>query len=127
MRMLGAQLERVAAGEVEISLPFRTELTQQHGALHAGVVTALADTACGYAALTLMPAGVAVVSVEFKINLIQPAVGPTLVARGSVVRSGRTLTVCSGEVITTAPADERVVATMLATMMAIRGRPDRND
>lgn len=113
MEMIGATLSRVAAGEVDIELPFRADLVQQTGTLHAGVLTAIADSACGYAALTLMPAGSEVWSVEFKINLLAPAAGRRFVARGRVVRSGRTLSVCSAEVAT----DERVVAFMLATMI----------
>jgi len=110
---IGATLARVAPGEVDIELPFRADLVQQSGVLHAGVVTAIADTACGYAALTLMPAGSEVWSVEFKINLLAPAAGRRFVARGRVVRSGRTLTVCTAEVAT----DERVVATMMGTFI----------
>ncbi len=113
MATIGATLSRVAPGEVDIELPFRTDLLQQAGALHAGVVSAIADTACGYAALTLMPAGSEVWSVEFKINLLAPAAGRRFLARGRVVRSGRTLTVCSAEVAT----DERVVATMTGTFI----------
>jgi uncharacterized protein (TIGR00369 family) len=109
----GATLARVAPGEVDIELPFRADLVQQSGVLHAGVVAAIGDTACGYAAMTLMPAGSEVWSVEFKINLIAPAAGRRFVARGRVVRSGRTLTVCTAEIAT----DERVVATMLGTFI----------
>ena len=119
MEMIGARLVRLAAGEVEIELPHRADLTQQHGFVHAGVVTALADTACGYAAFTLMPAGVGVLSVEYKINLLAPARGELLVARGRVLRPGRTLTVCAGE--------ESLVATLLGTMMTVRDRPEIAD
>ncbi|HEV7514712.1 MAG TPA: PaaI family thioesterase, partial [Thermoanaerobaculia bacterium] len=99
MATIGAELVRVAPGEVEIALPFRADLTQQHGYLHAGVVTAIVDSACGCAAFTLMPAGSGVVSVEYKVNLLAPSVGERMVARGRVLRPGRTLTVCSGEVV----------------------------
>jgi len=112
--LMGAKLDRVADGEVDISLDFRDDLGQQSGALHAGTVAAIADTACGLAALSLMPAGSGVVSVEFKLNLLAPAVGAHFVAKGRVVRAGKTLSVCTADVI----ADgERVVATMLGTMM----------
>ena len=113
MALIGATLARVAPGEVDLELPFRADLLQQSGLVHAGVVTAIGDTACGYAALTLMPAGSEVWSVEFKINLLAPAAGRRFIARGRVVRSGQTLTVCTAEIAT----DERVVATMLGTFI----------
>jgi uncharacterized protein (TIGR00369 family) len=119
MAAIGAELVRVAPGEVEIALPFRADLTQQHGYLHAGVVTALVDTACGLAAFTLMPAGSGVVSVEYKVNLLAPAVGERMLARGRVLRPGRTLTVCSGEVVAVRGEGETTVAAMLATMMRL--------
>ena len=109
----GATLMRVASGEVDIELPFRADLVQQSGTLHAGVIAAIGDTACGYAALTLMPAGSEVWSVEFKINLLAPALGRRFIARGRVIRSGRTLTVCSADIAT----DERVIATMTGTFI----------
>ena len=124
MASIGARLERVVAGEIEIRVPFRPELTQQHGFLHAGVVTSALDSACGYAALTLMPEGAGVLSVEFKMNLLAPARGNELVARSRVIRSGRTITVCQAEASMIAAEAETVVATMLATMMTIRDRPD---
>jgi len=123
MATLGATLESVAPGAVEIRLPFRAELTQQHGFLHAGVMTAIADSACGYSALTLMPAGAGVLSVEFKVNLLSPGEGDAVVARGRVLKAGRTLIVCAGDVLSTRGGDERLVATMLATMMVVRDRP----
>lgn len=110
---IGATLIRIAPGEVDIELPFRADLVQQSGALHAGVLAALGDTACGYAALTLMTAGAEVWSVEFKINLLAPAVAGRLIARGRVVRSGRTLSVCTADI----ESGERVVATMLGTFI----------
>jgi len=119
MAAIGAELVRVAPGEVDIVLPFRADLTQQHGYLHAGVVTALVDTACGCAAFTLMPAGSGVVSVEYKVNLLAPAVGERMLARGRVLRAGRTLTVCSGEVLAVTGNEEKPVAAMLATMMRL--------
>ena len=119
MTTLGATLERVAPGEVEIHLRCRADLTQHTGVIHAGVVTAIVDTACGGAAATMMEQDREVVSVEFKINLMAPAVGDYLRAVGRVVRTGRTLTVCSGEVWAVRGNDERVVALMQATMMAV--------
>ncbi|HYJ80261.1 MAG TPA: PaaI family thioesterase [Longimicrobiaceae bacterium] len=123
MRTIGAELAHVAAGEVDIRLPFRADLTQQHGFLHAGIVAAVADSACGYAALTLMPADAGVVSVEFKVNLLAPAAGDAFVARARVTRSGRTLSVCTADVYALRGGEERLVATMLGTMMALVDRP----
>ena len=120
METIGARISRVAAGEVEIALPFREDLTQQHGYLHAGIVTSIVDTACGYAALTLMPEGAEVLSVEYKINLLSPAVGESLIARARVLRPGRNLTVCAGDVFALNREQEKLVATMLATMMTMR-------
>ncbi|HEX2189254.1 MAG TPA: PaaI family thioesterase [Longimicrobiaceae bacterium] len=122
METLGARLVRVAPGEVELELPYRADLTQQHGFLHAGVVTTVLDSACGYAAFSLMPADAAVLSIEFKTNLLAPARGELLRARGRVVRAGRTVTVCEGEAWMLEGGDERHVAAMLATMMTVRGR-----
>jgi uncharacterized protein (TIGR00369 family) len=127
MATLGARMERVVPGEVDIALSFRDDLTQQHGFLHAGVVTAVVDSACGYAALTLMEPGSAVLSVEFKINLLAPAAGTQFVATGRVVRAGRTLTVCGGEMRAVRPGGDAVVAVMQATMMAVRDRPGLAD
>jgi uncharacterized protein (TIGR00369 family) len=124
MATLGARLARMAAGEIEIRLAFRSDLTQQHGFLHAGVVTAALDSACGYAAYSLMPAGSGVLSVEFKTNLLAPARGEELIARGRVVRAGRTITVCQGDASMVADGEEVPVATMLATMMTIQNRGD---
>ncbi len=123
MATLGASMTTVRPGEVCIELPFRADLTQQHGFLHAGVVTSVIDSACGYAALTLMPPDRAVLSVEFKVNLIAPARGATFEARGRVVRAGRTLTVCTGDLRVV--GSESVIAMMQATMMAVEGRSDR--
>jgi uncharacterized protein (TIGR00369 family) len=124
MATIGARLVRVAPGEVEIELPFRDELTQQHGFLHGGIVTAIADTACGYAALSLMPAEAAVLTVEYKVNLLAPVRGGRMRARGRVTRPGRVLSVCAGDVAALAEGQETLVATMLATMMAVHERPD---
>jgi uncharacterized protein (TIGR00369 family) len=123
MATIGARLERVAPGEVDVRLPVRPDLAQQHGFVHAGVVTTIVDSACGYAALTLMPPGAAVLSVEFKVNLLAPAAGVALVARGRVLKPGRTISVCTGEVSAIdAAGAEKLVATMTATMMVVQGR-----
>jgi uncharacterized protein (TIGR00369 family) len=119
MSTIGAELTRVAPGEAEITLPYRDDLTQQHGFIHAGIVATLADTACGYAAFSLMPADAAILTVEYKINLMSPVTGERLIARGRVLRPGRTLTVCAGEVIAYRQGKGKTVATMLATMMAL--------
>jgi uncharacterized protein (TIGR00369 family) len=124
MGTIGARLARVVAGEVESRVPFRPDLTQQHGFIHAGVVTSALDSACGYAAFSLMPAGAGVLSVEFKTNLLAPARGDELIARGRVVRAGRTVTVCQADAFMRSGADETLIATMLATMMTVLDRPD---
>lgn len=124
MATIGARLARVVAGEIEIRTPFRPELTQQHGFLHAGVVTSALDSACGYAALSLMPEGVEVLTVEFKTNFLAPARGEELIARGRVVRAGRTITVCQAEASMLADGAETTVATMLATIMTVGDRLD---
>jgi uncharacterized protein (TIGR00369 family) len=124
MTTIGARLTRVAAGAVEIELPFRSDLTQQHGFVHAGVITTIADSACGYAAFSLMPAEASVLTVEYKVNLLAPARGDRFVARGRVVKPGRTLTVCAADVVAVTAAGETPVSTMLATLMALYDRPD---
>jgi uncharacterized protein (TIGR00369 family) len=120
MQTLGAELTAVRPGEVEITLPFREDLTQQHGFLHAGAVTAIVDSACGYAALTQMPPEVEVLSVEFKVNLLAPALGDRFIALGRVLRSGRTITVCTGEVHAEQGDSRKLICAMQATMIASR-------
>ncbi|HYW50636.1 MAG TPA: PaaI family thioesterase [Gemmatimonadaceae bacterium] len=122
MQTLGVTLERVGQGEVELRLPCTASLQQHTGALHAGAVTAVVDTACGCAAATLMPDDREVVSVEFKINLLAPAIGDHLRATAKVLRAGRTLTVCSGEVWAISGDRSTLVAVMQATMMAVTRR-----
>lgn len=117
MTTIGARLARVAPGEVEIELPYRADLAQQNGFVHAGIVTTIADSACGYAAYSLMPAASDVLSVEFKVNLMAPAAGERLVARGRVLRPGRTLTVCQSDVFAVRGGEETQVATLLGTMI----------
>ena len=118
MATIGASITSVEHGAVTIELPFRPDLTQQHGFFHAGVVTMIVDTACGYAALTQMPASAAVLTVEYKVNFLSPATGEKLIARGRVLKPGRTLVVCLGEVHAKSDSEEKLVAAMLATMIA---------
>jgi uncharacterized protein (TIGR00369 family) len=120
MATLGAELADVAAGRVAIALPVEPRLSQQDGFLHAGIVVAALDSACGYAALTLMPDDAEVLTVELKVNLLAPASGDMVVAQGEVVRAGRTLTVCRGEAYAEQEAERVHVATMLATMVRRR-------
>jgi uncharacterized protein (TIGR00369 family) len=112
----------VEPGEVEIELVYDERLTQQTGFLHAGVVTTVLDSACGYAAYTLMEPDSEVLSIEFKVNLLAPAVGEKLVARASVVRAGRTITVCRADGWMVRGGEEVQVATMTGTMMQVRRR-----
>ena len=123
MHTLGAELISAKEGEVIIEISFRDDLVQQHGFLHAGVVTTVVDTACGYAALTQMPEGAEVVTVEFKVNFMAPAVGEKFVAKGSVVRAGKTLTVTQGDVYaySSETKKEKHIATMQATMFCVLG------
>ena len=120
MGMIGASLRVVDAGSVEIEIASREDLTQQDGYMHAGIVTTVLDSACGYAAFTLMPAGSSVLSVEFKVNLLAPASGEKVRVRAEVKRAGRTLTVCSADAF----ADEKICATMLATLICLEGKPN---
>ncbi len=119
MALLGGRLVEVAPGRCVIEAEARPDLTQHHGHLHAGLLTTLADNACGFAAMTLMPEGVEPLSVEFKINFLRPARGALAVARAEVVKPGRTLTVCRAEVaMRDAAGGETQVAAMMATMIA---------
>lgn len=120
MATLGASLGTIGPGVVDIVLPFRDDLTQQDGFIHAGVVATIGDSACGYAAYTMMPAGSRVLSIEFKVNLLAPAVGERLEARGRVVRAGRTITVCRADVVAVTDEKEKLVAMMMGTMMSVR-------
>jgi uncharacterized protein (TIGR00369 family) len=119
MSTIGASLGSVEPGVVDVILPFRDDLTQQDGFLHAGIVAAVADSACGYAAHSLMPATARVLSIEFKLNLLAPAVGERLEARGRVIRAGRTITVCRADVVAITGTTEKLVATMTGTMMTV--------
>lgn len=127
MRTVGARLVTIEPGHVVIEWPYSSTLTQQHGFLHAGVVAAVADSACGYAALSLMPSGTAVLSVEFKVNLMKPAAGSHFRAVGKVIRAGRTLSVCGAEVIAHDADRETIIAIMQGTMMAVRDNVTLSD
>jgi uncharacterized protein (TIGR00369 family) len=124
MRTLGATLGTVAPGLVEIAMRPGAAISQQHGFVHAGAVSAIADTAAGYAALSLMPRGTGVLTTEFKINLLAPAVGDRVVARGRVVKAGRTLTLAQAEVFAQSGGQEKLIALLTATLMTIAGRDD---
>jgi uncharacterized protein (TIGR00369 family) len=120
MATLGAELAEVAARRVAIALPIEPRLSQQDGFLHAGVVVTALDSACGYAALTLIPDDAQVLTVELKVNLLAPACGDSLVAEGEVVRAGGTLTVCRGDAYADHGAERVHVATILATIVRRR-------
>jgi uncharacterized protein (TIGR00369 family) len=119
MATVGARLNRIVPGEVEIEFPFSLTLSQHNGYIHAGVMTTVVDSACGYAAYTLMPVNADVLSIEYKINFMSPAIGESLKGIGRVVKAGRTITVCAGEVIAVANGQEKVVAIMQATMITV--------
>ena len=122
MATIGAELVRVEPGLVEIALPFRDDLTQQNGYLHAGIVTTVVDSACGYAAYSLMPVGSEVLTVEYKVNFLLPAEGPRFLMTGRVIKPGRTLTVCHGEVVALGGEAPKTVALMQTTMMRVAAR-----
>ncbi len=127
MATLGARLGAVTPGRVEIVLTPGPAVSQQHGFVHAGAVSAIADSAAGYAALSLMPPGRGVLTTEFKINLVAPASGERIIARGEVVKSGRTLTLAQARVFAEAGGQEKLVALLTATLMAIEGREGVSD
>lgn len=120
MTTLDARLVSVADGEVQIELPFSRHIAQQHGYVHAGAITTVVDNACGYAALTLAPAGCEVVTAEFKVNFVRPSIGERFLAIGKVVNAGKLLTVCTGEVRALSGGQWKVVAIMQATMAIVR-------
>lgn len=127
MATLGITLDAVAAGRVVLAMAHRVDLTQQHGFLHAGMLATALDSACGYAAFTVMPAGAGVLTIEFKINLLAPARGPLLRFEAQVTKSGRTISVVDGQAFQFDPgtaAERKLVATMTATVMTVLGRDD---
>ena len=123
MATIGAELTRVSPGVIEIEMPFSEHLTQQHGFLHAGVISTALDSACGYAAYSMMPADAAILTIEFKRNLLSPGRGERFLFRGEVTKPGRTIMVTDGRAYAfDAEGEVRLVATMTGTMMTVRGR-----
>lgn len=124
MQTLGAKMEKLEPGAVDIGLAWDRSLTQQHGFLHAGVVSTALDSACGYAAFSLMPEDAAVLTIEFKINLLAPAKGERFRMEGRVLKPGRTITVCEGRAYALQDQKEALIATMNCTLMTVMGRTD---
>jgi len=127
METLGASVARVSPGRVEIAMAAAQGISQQHGFVHAGAVASIADSAAGYAALTLMPPGAGVLTVEFKINLLAPAVGDRIVARGRVIKAGRTITLAQTDVFAENGGQEKLIALLSATLMTIEKRDGVSD
>jgi uncharacterized protein (TIGR00369 family) len=119
MQHLGAELSHAGEGAAEIRVKFRPHLSQQHGFFHAGVTGAIADSASGYAAYSLTPPGTNVLTVEYKLNLLAPAHGEELIARGTVIRAGRTLIICRADVFVLRDGAEKICASSLSTIMAM--------
>ena len=124
MQTFGAVIGKVEPGEVEIEMPYRADLAQQNEFIHGGILTAIVDSACGYAALSLSSPDTAVLTVEYKVNFVAPAKGQRFLARGEVVRPGATVTVCKGDVLAYDGDEEKLVATMLTTLMLMPNWPD---
>ena len=122
MTTLGIEIVALKAGEIELKMPYAPGYTQQHGFVHAGIIATALDSACGYAAFSLMPAGAAVLTVEFKTNLLAPAKGDYFLMRARVVKPGRTITVCDGQAFAVLAGTEKLVATMTGTLMALFDR-----
>lgn len=124
MKLIGATMSTLEAGYCELRLPYREDLTQQHGFVHGGIVGMIADSACGYAGYSMMPADASVLTVEYKINMLSPAQGDALIARGRVVKPGKTLVVTQCEVFAVQNGAEKLVALMQQTLMVMHGRSD---
>ena len=127
MVLIGAELVEVAPGRIAMTLAHSPRVTQQHGFIHAGIVSTALDSACGYAAATLMPAEAGVLTIEFKVNLLAPARGPQLRIEGRVTKAGRTISVADGQAWQphpSRPGEDQLVATITATLMTITGRND---
>lgn len=120
MKTIGGSLVKVEPGEVHIEFNYDKSLTQQHGYIHAGIVTTVVDNACGYAAYTLMPADSEVLTIEYKVNFMSPAKGEKFKGIGRVIKHGRNLTVCTGDVVAIDGGKEKIVAIMQATMISVR-------
>jgi uncharacterized protein (TIGR00369 family) len=125
MQLIGARIGKLGPGYCCVELPYRDDLTQQHGYIHAGIVSAIADSAGGYAGFTLFPADASVLTVEYKLNLIVPAVGERLIAEAEVVKAGRTLAITRGEVYAERAGKRTLCAIMQQTLMVMAGTPDR--
>ncbi len=122
MHTLGIEVARLEPGEIELTMPYARPFTQQHGFVHAGIITTALDSACGYAAFSLMPADAEVLTVEFKTNLLAAAKGERFVFRGRVIKPGRTLTICDASAFAVGASSERLIATMTGTLMAVFDR-----
>lgn len=122
METIDAELTRVAPGSIEIEMPFSADLTQQHGFLHAGIISAGLDSACGLAAYSLMPANAGVLSIEFKVNLLAPGKGERFLFRGNVTKPGRTIIVADGQAYAMNDGEAKLIATMTCTLMVVTGR-----
>ena len=125
MALIGAEMTTVEPGRCTIELPVRDDLTQQHRFVHGGIVGMIADSAGGYSAFTLMPADASVLTVEYKINMLAPAQGERLIARGQVIKPGRTLSIVRADVVAVADGAETLIATMQQTLMVMHGMPDQ--
>jgi len=125
MGFIGAELTGIRPGYCEIQIPYKRELSQQHGYFHAGVIGTLADNSGGYAAFTLMPADSSILTVEYKLNLIAPGDGELLISRAQVIKPGRTLTICRPEVFVVKNGAQTLCAIALMTLMALHEKPDR--
>lgn len=119
MALIGAELVKIEAGQVDIKLPFRDDLAQQNGFLHAGITATIVDSACGYAAFSLMPPGSDVLTAEFKINLLSPALGDYFLATGRILKAGKTLTVARGDVFAVKSDERKLIATILSTIVCV--------
>lgn len=122
MATFGIEIAGIEAGAVELRMPYAAQFTQQHGFIHAGVLSTALDTACGYAAFSLMPPDAAVLTVEFKVNLLAPASGEAFRFRARVLKPGRTLTVCEAHAFALRGGSEKLIASMTGTLMAVHGR-----
>jgi uncharacterized protein (TIGR00369 family) len=122
MATLGITIKSLRSGEIELEMPYASEFAQQHGFIHAGILSAALDSACGYAAFSLMPADVAVLTVEFKTNLLAPAAGTRFFFRARVIKPGRTLTICDAQAFAFDGTSEKLIATMTGTLMAVSER-----
>ena len=125
MDFIGAEITEIGPGYCEIQVPYKRELSQQHGFFHAGIIGTLADNSGGYAAFTLMPTDASILTVEYKLNLIAPGDGELLIGRGQVIKAGSTLTICRPEVFVVKNGVQTLCATALMTLIALSGKPDK--